>query len=193
MIKTRAELKEILCYEKELNFGRFGRYQCLLAIIKDHPRYINWKYLKLLRIAGYYYTSRKKSFVHSLLYFWYCRRKNRLGRKLGIELNEKSFEKGLELFHTFGTVVNGDSIIGENCKLHGNNCIGNDGHTPGCPKIGDNVRIGVGAKVIGDVTLADNITVAAGAVVVHSFTTPGVTIAGVPAKVVAHKKNNETL
>lgn len=33
--------------------------------------------------------------------------------------------------------------------------------------IGDNVRLGVGEKVIRNVQLADNITVAAGAVVIH--------------------------
>ena len=50
--------------------------------------------------------------------------------------------------------------------------------------IGDNVRLGVGAKVIGNVQLADHITVAAGAVVVDSCLIPGAVLAGVPAKCV---------
>ena len=52
------------------------------------------------------------------------------------------------------------------------------------PKIGNNVDLGVGASVIGDVELADNIIVAAGAVVVKSCFTEGAVLAGVPAKVI---------
>ena len=73
--------------------------------------------------------------------------------------------------------------FGENCHLHGNNCIGNAGpHDLRCPVIGNNVMLGVGAKVIGNVTVADNIKIAAGAVVVTSFTEKGIAIGGIPAR-----------
>lgn len=188
MYESKKELKELLRYEKELNLGNLGKYQVLLAVLKNHPRYVNWKYIRLLRLTGYYFTKRKKNIIYTILYFIYCRRKNNLGRKLGIEMNEKSFGKGLIIYHTFGTVVNGDSQIGENCKLHGNNCIGNSGYSKDCPKLGNNIRLGVGAKVIGNVELADDITVAAGAVVVHSFLEKGITIGGVPAKKIGEVK-----
>ena len=182
MFDTKKELKIVIEYEKRINLGYLGKYQIFLAAIKSHPRYINWKYIRLLRYAGYYYERRNRNVIYSLLYFCYCRRKNKLGRRLGIELNEKSFQKGLEIYHTYGIVVNGDSRIGENCKLHGNNCIGNDGYSNECPIIGNNVRLGVGAKIIGNVKIADNVTIAAGAVVVNSFLEPGITVAGIPAK-----------
>ena len=51
-----------------------------------------------------------------------------------------------------------------------------------CPVIGNNVMMGAGAKVIGNVTIADNIKIGAGAVVVTSFIEPGITIGGVPAR-----------
>ena len=51
-----------------------------------------------------------------------------------------------------------------------------------CPVIGNNVMMGAGAKVIGNVTIADNIKIGAGAVVASSFTEPGITIGGVPAR-----------
>lgn len=183
MLDTRKELKETLQYEKTIYRDKLGRYQCFLALLKNHPRYIVWKYVKLLRIAGYYYANRNKNPYSAFMYIFYCRRKNNLGQKLGIELNEKTFEKGLELFHTVGTVVNGDSRIGRDCKLHGNNCIGTNGYTLECPILGDNVRLGVGAKILGNVTIADNIVVAAGAVVVNSFLEKGVTIGGIPAHI----------
>ncbi len=192
-INTRNELNEVLKREKELNLGCLGKYQVALARLKSHPRYMNWLYIKWLRIAGYYYTNRKKNILYSFLYFLSCRKKNKLGRKLGIELNEKNIGFGVELFHTFGTVINGNAVIGENCKFHGNNCIGNNGFSLECPIIGNNVRMGNGAKVIGGVTIADDVVIAAGAVVVRSFTTPGVTLAGIPAKVVKEKLSDEMI
>ncbi len=42
--------------------------------------------------------------------------------------------------------------------------------------------LGVGAKVIGNVTIADDVKIAAGAVVVTSFTEKGIIIGGVPAR-----------
>lgn len=46
----------------------------------------------------------------------------------------------------------------------------------------NNVMMGAGAKVIGNVVIADDIKIAAGAIVVTSFVTPGITLAGIPAK-----------
>ena len=50
--------------------------------------------------------------------------------------------------------------------------------------IGNNVDIGVGAKIIGPVEIGDNIRIGANAVVVDSFNESGVTIVGVPAHIV---------
>ncbi len=192
MIKTKQELKETLNYEKSIYDGYMGGgiYQKILRIIKAHPDYYTWKYVKILRITGYYYTKRKQNIVYAIMYLLYCRKKNKLGRKLGIELNEKNIGKGITIYHTQGIVINGTAEIGENLILHGNNCIGNNGITLESPKIGNNVRLGVGAKVIGNIEIADNIIVAAGAVVIKSCLEEGAVLAGIPARVV---KNNKVL
>ena len=49
------------------------------------------------------------------------------------------------------------------------------------------MRLGVGAKIIGGVTIADDVTVAAGAVVIESCEIPGAVLAGIPAKCVKVK------
>lgn len=49
------------------------------------------------------------------------------------------------------------------------------------PQIGDNVYIGVGAKIIGKVKVADNVAIGANAVV-KSIVEEGITVAGVLAK-----------
>lgn len=46
--------------------------------------------------------------------------------------------------------------------------IGNDGVSLKAPHIGNNVEIGFGASIIGDVTITDDVKIGAGAVVVKS-------------------------
>ena len=78
-------------------------------------------------------------------------------------------------------IVNEDAVIGANALLHGRNCIGNNG-TDGCvPEIGDNLDLGIGAKVIGNIKLGNNVTVGANAVVTKSFQND-CTVVGIPAK-----------
>jgi serine O-acetyltransferase len=62
--------------------------------------------------------------------------------------------------------------------------IGASGGNLEAPQIGDNVYIAPGAKIFGDIQIADNIAIGANGVVNKSFTTPNVTIAGVPARVI---------
>lgn len=186
MLDTRKELKEFLECEKKLYSNRMGggTRQAILRVLKAHPDYYSWKYVKSLRVAGYYYANRNRNPFYSVMYIITCRRKNKLGRKLGIEMNERCCGKGLSIEHTQGIVVNGLAQIGENLILHGNNCIGVDGIRPGVPTIGNNVRMGVGSSIIGNVTIADNVTIAAGAVVVKSCEEEYAVLAGVPAQVV---------
>ena len=79
-------------------------------------------------------------------------------------------------------VINGN--VGDNCVFHGNNTIGNKGvhGSDRRPVIGDNVDIGVGAIVIGDIDIADNSIIGAGSVVTKSFTDENSIIVGVPGK-----------
>ena len=50
-----------------------------------------------------------------------------------------------------------------------------------CPRIGNNVDMGVGAKVLGGIPIADDIKIGANAVVTKSFNEAGITIVGIPA------------
>ena len=69
--------------------------------------------------------------------------------------------------------------------MHGNNCIGNNGkEVKACLTIGNNVDIGYGATIIGDIKIADNIIIGANSLVNKSFLESGVVIAGCPAKVI---------
>ena len=178
MISTKMDLK--LCIEEEKNLYIENNY--LKLLVCNEIRLKTYRYVKCLRKLEYY--KQKAGVFYKFMYLLCRRKKNKLGERLGIEMEEGCFDKGLMIYHPGNIVVNGYSKIGKDCKLHGNNCIGNDGKSFDSPTLGNNVRLGVGAKVIGGITLADDITVAAGGVVVQSCNIPGAVLAGVPAKVV---------
>lgn len=181
MIQTIQQLRECLAYEKKL-------YPNTVAdILTKDQRTYNWKYMKYLRKCEYFYNNRKRSVFDKVLYLWYRRRKNILGNKIGVEIWENSFEMGLVIHHHGSIVVNRECRIGKNCELHGDNCIGNAGFGANVPTIGDNVNIGVGAKIIGKIEIADGIKIGANAVVTKSFLEPNITIVGVPAQKVEKK------
>ncbi len=180
MITTRKQLLQVISEEKGFYLPEKMKWEWILT--SDNSVKI-FKYLKTLRKAEYHYNNRKNIF-HKLLYF-FCRvRKNVLGRSLGIEMWENSIDSGVKIWHAGNIVINGKSRIGKNCILHGNNCIGNSGLDSKCPRLGDNVRLGFGASVIGDVEIANNVTIAAGAVVIDSCLQENAVLAGVPAKCV---------
>lgn len=156
------------------------------AWLKNEAPYRIWRWQRLSRISDFYHKRIKKTFgmeklFAKLFYAFYMRRKQKLGEKLGLEIGTENIGSGFVVFH-YNNVVNANTVIGKNCHLHGTNVIGNNGITTDAPVIGDNVMVGAGAKVIGPVIIADNIKIAAGAVVVTSFTEPGITIGGVPAR-----------
>ena len=107
----------------------------------------------------------------------------KLGLCLKFEMLPTHIGPGLRVCHP-NIILNG--IVGENCTFHGNNVLGNKatGEKNKVPKIGNNVDVGIGAIIVGDVEIADNCIIGAGAVVTKSFTVPGSVIAGVPARLV---------
>lgn len=119
------------------------------------------------------------------LMFYYRRRKNILGRKLGFFISAGCFEVGLKIWHYGSIIVNPKARIGKNCTIHGNCCIGSKGTLPDdSPVIGDNVDIGQNAQILGGITVADRVKIGAGAIVTKSVLVPGATVIGIPAKII---------
>ena len=183
IIKTKQELKDILKYEKNLYLGPTAKSRIKDRLVK-YNMWMIFHFIKRLRKTEYYFYKKNNSILYEIMYLLAERQKNIMGMKLGLEIGKNSCGKGILIWHFGDIVINGDARLGENCILHGNNCIGNDGVIGNNPIIGDNVEIGVGAKILGNVEIANNITIGAGAVVVDSFLEPGSVIAGVPARIV---------
>ncbi len=96
--------------------------------------------------------------------------------------------QGLIVFHPTGVVVGPGVVLGDSCTIQAGVVLGGDGGPGrgerGAPTLGSGAFIGAGAKVLGDVVLADRVTVGANSVVLSSFTTPGATLVGAPARAV---------
>lgn len=156
-----------------------GKESLLEWLIRPEGYYIR-RYLKFLRAEEKYSFTKP----NKLLAFWYKARKNRLGSRLGFIISAGCFEEGLTLWHYGSVIVHPDARVGKNCNIHGNCCIGNSQPFGPVPTIGDNVDIGQGAQVLGGIRIVDNVRIGAGAVVVKDVLTPGVTVAGVPARII---------
>lgn len=74
--------------------------------------------------------------------------------------------------------------MGANCRLHACVNIGASGGSKKAPSIGDNVYIGPGAIIFGDIVIPDNVTIGANATVNKSFETENCVLAGTPAEIV---------
>lgn len=135
------------------------------------------------RIPGEADSGKINSLWDKMAFFWYHRRKYVLGNRLGFEIPENCFEKGLLIYHIAPIVVNEDARIGEDCCITGNFCVGNTGAGTKSPVLGKGITAGWGSSVIGDVRVADGVTIGAGCVVVCDVTQEGVSVAGVPGKV----------
>lgn len=91
--------------------------------------------------------------------------------------------KNVNFQHPFGIVIHPNVVIGENAVIRQQVTIGGKavGRTEKIPKIGSNVEIGAGAKIIGDILIGDNVIIGANSVVTKNVKDNDI-VAGVPAK-----------
>ncbi len=86
--------------------------------------------------------------------------------------------------HGLGCVVHEKAIIGSDCRIFQNVTIGAkwpaNGGTDGVPVIGNNVRIGCGAAILGPISIGDGSVIGANAVVISDVPPNSIAI-GIPA------------
>ncbi|MEO8651932.1 MAG: serine O-acetyltransferase [Hyphomicrobiaceae bacterium] len=107
-------------------------------------------------------------------------------RIFGVDIHPAArLGRGLMFDHATGIVVGETAVIGDHCSLLHGVTLGGSGKESGDrhPKIGDNVMIGAGAKVLGNISIGNCCRVAAGSVVLQDVP-PQSTVAGVPARIV---------
>jgi len=103
----------------------------------------------------------------------------------GIEIHPGAqIAKGLFIDHGMGVVVGETTIIGEDVILFQGVTLGGTGKETGKrhPTIGNNVVVGAGAKVLGNITIGDNSYIGANAVILEDVPHNS-TVVGVPGHV----------
>jgi serine O-acetyltransferase len=107
----------------------------------------------------------------------------------GVEIEPgATIRSGLVIRHGHGIVINKEVRIGRDCELFQQVTLGLAlaGHK-GAPVLGDRVRVGAGAKVLGPVEIGDDAWIEANAVVLQDVPA-GTSAVGVPARVVTPQK-----
>lgn len=150
---------------------------------------IVWKYQRLLRKTEFYYNCKKSNPCKYFLKW----RLLRLGLRLGFSIPLNAFGPGLSLAHPGPVIVNRAASIGANCRVQTCVTIGATDGDPASPKIGNNVFLGDGCKLIGDITVADDVQIGANAVVVKSILEPGTTWGGIPARKISDHSSEKNV
>lgn len=111
---------------------------------------------------------------------------SQLGRFFtGIEIHPgAAIGNGLFIDHGMGVVIGETTIIGDNVTMYQGVTLGGTGKEKGKrhPTIGNNVVIGAGAKVLGNITIGDNSYIGANAVVIKDVPVNS-TVIGVPGRI----------
>ncbi len=111
---------------------------------------------------------------------------SQLGRFVtGIEIHPGAeIGEGLFIDHGMGVVIGETSVIGKNVTLFQGVTLGGTGKEKGKrhPTLGDNIVIGTGAKILGNITIGDDVNIGANAVVIRDVP-PNSTVVGVPGRI----------
>ena len=103
----------------------------------------------------------------------------------GIEIHPAAqIGRGFFIDHGMGVVVGETTIIGENVALFQGVTLGGTGKETGKrhPTLGDNIVVGAGAKILGNINIGSNSYVGANAVVLKSVP-ENTTVVGVPGRI----------
>ncbi len=108
----------------------------------------------------------------------------------GIEIHPGA-EIGRRLFidHGMGVVIGETTMVGDDVTLYQGVTLGGTGKEKGKrhPTIGNNVVIGAGAKVLGNITVGENCRIGAGSVVLRDVPDNS-TVVGVPGHIVFRER-----
>jgi len=147
------------------------------------------------------YPSFKAQLYHKITSFFYKRKyyfiarliSEKAKRKTGIEIHPgATIGKNFFIDHGTGVVIGETTIIGNNVTIFHGVTLGGTGKEKGKrhPTIGNNVLIGSGAKILGNINIGDNVKIGANAVILKDIES-NTTVVGIPGKIVK-RKTNET-
>ncbi|HWE28826.1 MAG TPA: serine acetyltransferase [Polyangia bacterium] len=99
--------------------------------------------------------------------------------------------KGLYIGHFGSIVIHPDTMMGERCSISHGVTIGVlGGDREGVPRLGNDVYVGSGAKILGPITVGDGAVIGANAVVLEDVPA-GATAVGVPARIIVKQPRSD--
>lgn len=104
----------------------------------------------------------------------------------GVEIHPGAqIGRGVFIDHGMGVVIGQTAIVGDYCLIYQGVTLGGTGKESGKrhPTLGENVVVGGGAKVLGNITIGNNVRIGAGSVVLRDVPSD-CTVVGVPGRVV---------
>nr|AAC33374.1 NifP [Rippkaea orientalis PCC 8801] len=105
----------------------------------------------------------------------------------GIEIHPgATIGQGVFIDHGMGVVIGETAIIGDNCLIYQNVTLGGTGKETGKrhPTLGNNVVVGAGAKVLGNLNIGDHVRIGAGSIVLRDVPSD-CTVVGVPGRIIS--------
>ena len=130
-------------------------------------------------------------FLYKKKLFFLARLISQLARFLtGIEIHPGAIlGAGILIDHGMGVIIGETAVVGDRITIYHGTTLGGTGNEKGVkrhPTVGNNVIIGSGAKVLGNINIGSNSKIGANAVVLEDVP-EGATVVGVPARVVKIK------
>ncbi len=104
----------------------------------------------------------------------------------GIEIHPgATIGRGVFIDHGMGVVIGETAIIGDYCLIYQGVTLGGTGKETGKrhPTLGENVVVGAGAKVLGNLLIGSNVRIGAGSVVLRDVPAD-CTVVGIPGRIV---------
>ena len=104
----------------------------------------------------------------------------------GVEIHPAAqIGKHFFIDHAMGVVIGETTIIGDNCTLYQGVTLGGTGNETGKrhPTLGNNVVVGTGAKVLGNIRIGNNVKIGGNSVVVKDVP-DNCTVVGVPGRII---------
>lgn len=174
-------------YDEGCRLGNIARSD-ILAVFERDPachRYIQpllfykgFQAVQAYRLAHWFWVNGRKD----LAYFMQMR----TSEVFGVDIHPAAkIGRGLMIDHAHSIVIGETAVVGDNVSMLHSVTLGGTGKDDHDrhPKIGDNVLLGAGAKVLGNISVGNCSRVAAGSVVLEAVPACK-TVAGVPARVV---------
>lgn len=141
--------------------------------------------LESYRIANHLYTHNR----HELALCF----QSRISEVFSVDIHPGAkLGKGILIDHATGLVIGETAVVGDGCSFLHEVTLGGTGKATGDrhPKLGNNVMVGCGVKILGNIRIGNNVKIGSNSVVLRPLP-DNVTAVGVPASIVGKIKIDE--